>query len=163
MKNLEETRRRFMTHFAGLGLGSTLLPGVLWGQFQQSSSPRVTAEMLKTALEISGIDFPEDDRKAMLQGVNQSLTRYEELHKLHIPNNTSLPLYFTTIVPGMEVSKARLPFRISDPPAVKRPANLEDAAFWPVRQLAELVRTKQVTSIELTQMYLSRLHRINSK
>src|SRR5215831_11895636 len=163
MHNLDETRRRFMGHFAGIGLGSTLLPGVLWGQLQQSDSQRVTAEMLKTSLAVSGIDFGEEDRKAMLQGVNQSLTRYEELHKLHIPNNTSLPLYFTTIVPGMEVNKQKLPFRISDPPSVKRPANLEDAAFWPVRQLAELIRTKQVTSVELTQMYLTRLHRINAK
>jgi Asp-tRNA(Asn)/Glu-tRNA(Gln) amidotransferase A subunit family amidase len=163
MKNLDETRRRFMAHFAGIGLGSTLLPGVLWGQLQQSGSQRVTAEMLKTSLAVSGIDFSEEDRKAMLQGVNQSLTRYEELHKLHIPNNTSLPLYFTTIVPGMEVNKTKQPFRISDPPSVKRPANLEDVAFWPVRSLAELVRTKQVTSVELTEMYLARLHRINSK
>ncbi len=125
MKDIEETRRRFMAHFAGIGLGSTLLPGVLWGQLQQSGSQRVTAEMLKTSLAVSGIDFSEEDRKAMLQGVNQSMTRYEELRKLHIPNNTSLPLYFTTIVPGMEVSRAALPFRISNPPAVKRPANLE--------------------------------------
>ena len=44
---------------------------------------------------------------------------------------------------------------------MKRPANLEDVAFWPVRHLAELVRTKQVTSLELTEMYLARLHRYN--
>ena len=38
---------------------------------------------------------------------------------------------------------------------MKRPANLEDVAFWPVRHLAELVRTRQVTSLELTEMYLA--------
>src|SRR5262249_6586938 len=78
MKKIDETRRRFMAHFAGIGLGSTLLPGVLWGQFQQSGSQRVSAEMLKSALAVSAIDFSEEDRKAMLQGINQSLTRYEE-------------------------------------------------------------------------------------
>jgi hypothetical protein len=46
MKNSPATRRRFMAHFAGLGLGSTLLPGVLWGQVNQSGQGRVTAEML---------------------------------------------------------------------------------------------------------------------
>ncbi len=46
---------------------------------------------------------------------------------------------------------------------MKRPANLEDVAFWPVRHLAELVRTKQVTSLQLTEMYLARLHRYNTK
>ena len=61
----------------------------------------------------------------------------------------------------MTVNKAKQPFRLSAAPAVKRPANLEDAAFWPVRHLAELVRTRQVTSLELTEMYLARLHRYN--
>ena len=40
-----------------------------------------------------------------------------------------------------------------------RPENLEEAAFYPVTQLAELIRTRQVTSLELTEMYLARLKR----
>jgi Asp-tRNA(Asn)/Glu-tRNA(Gln) amidotransferase A subunit family amidase len=52
---------------------------------------------------------------------------------------------------------------LSVAPVVKRPANLEDVAFWPIRNLAELIRTKQVTSLELTEMYLTRLHRYQPK
>jgi Asp-tRNA(Asn)/Glu-tRNA(Gln) amidotransferase A subunit family amidase len=48
-------------------------------------------------------------------------------------------------------------------PSVKRPANLEQVAFWSVTHLAQLIKTKQVTSTELTQMYLSRLHKYNAK
>jgi Asp-tRNA(Asn)/Glu-tRNA(Gln) amidotransferase A subunit family amidase len=44
-----------------------------------------------------------------------------------------------------------------------RPATLEDVAFWPVTELSRLVATKQVTSVELTQMYLARLHRYCSQ
>ena len=52
------------------------------------------------------------------------------------------------------------PIRYSKPPqALKRPANLEDVAFWPVARLASLVERKLVTSTELTQMYLARLKR----
>ena len=50
MKNLDETRRNFLALFAGTSLGATLFPGVLWTQVQQSGAPRVTAEMLKSAL-----------------------------------------------------------------------------------------------------------------
>jgi Asp-tRNA(Asn)/Glu-tRNA(Gln) amidotransferase A subunit family amidase len=49
--------------------------------------------------------------------------------------------------------------RMSKTARVTRPANLEEAAYWPVRQLAELVRTRQVKPSELTEMYLARLHR----
>ena len=82
---------------------------------------------------------------------------------MHIPNDVSPPFHFSAIVPGIEVNRTKLPFRLSAAPAVKRPANLEDAAFWPVRHLAELIRTRQVTSVELTEMYLARLHRYNAK
>jgi Asp-tRNA(Asn)/Glu-tRNA(Gln) amidotransferase A subunit family amidase len=37
------------------------------------------------------------------------------------------------------------------------PDDLEDLAFWSVRDLAELIRTRQVTSAQLTRMYLERL------
>ena len=36
-------------------------------------------------------------------------------------------------------------------------------AFWPVRHLSELLRTKQVSSVDLTKMYLERLHRYNGQ
>src|SRR5437764_12659823 len=39
------------------------------------------------------------------------------------------------------------------------PKNLEDVAFYSVRQLAELVRTKKVSSAALTEMYIARLKR----
>ncbi len=42
------------------------------------------------------------------------------------------------------------------------PKNLEDLAFTSVRQLAELVRTKKVSSLALTQMYLARLKKYDS-
>jgi Asp-tRNA(Asn)/Glu-tRNA(Gln) amidotransferase A subunit family amidase len=163
MLNVDETRRRFIAHFAGLGLGTTLVPGVLWARMQDAGTSAVTLQMVTDALQLSGIELSETDRKAMVDSANQNLTRYQELRKIHIPNDVSPPFHFSAVVPGIDVNKTRLPFRLSAAPAVKRPANLEDVACWPVRHLAELLRTRQVTSSELTEMYLARLHRYNPK
>ena len=38
----DETRRRFLSFFSGVGLGGTLLPGVLWAQLQQDGAQRIT-------------------------------------------------------------------------------------------------------------------------
>jgi Asp-tRNA(Asn)/Glu-tRNA(Gln) amidotransferase A subunit family amidase len=160
---MSNDRRRFLAYFSGIGMGSSLLPGVLWAQMPQDSTPpRVTDEMLKSALAISGLTFSDEDRKAVLQGVNRSLTSFEEVRKLEIPNDVAPPFYFSPIVPGMKVNRTREPLHFSAP-VVKRPANLEDVAFWPIVQLAQLIKTKQVTSLELTQMYLGRLHKYNDK
>jgi Asp-tRNA(Asn)/Glu-tRNA(Gln) amidotransferase A subunit family amidase len=159
---LDETRRRFLSCCSGIGLGGTLLPGVLWGQMQQDGAQQVTPEMLKGALSLSGLSFSEADQRSMLQAVNGGLARYEEIRNLHIPNNAAPPFYFSALTPGMKVNRTREPLRFSTP-VVKRPANLEDAAFWPILQLAQLLKTRQATSTELTRMYLDRLHKHNEK
>src|SRR5689334_2121291 len=163
MASLDETRRRFMTHFAGIGLGSTLVPGIVWARMQDQGTQRVTAAMVKDALAMQGISIPDADVAAMVNGANQSLTRFEEVRKIHIPLDVSPPFHFSALAPGITPNRNREPFKMSTAPSVKRPANLEDVAFWPVRHLAELVRTKQVRSIELTEMYLARLHKYNPK
>ncbi len=81
--------------FLRLGLGGTLLPGVLWAQMQQQArpgaAPRVTQEMLSDALALSGLTFSDEDQRWMLQAVDQNLTRYEELRAVHIPNDVAPP------------------------------------------------------------------------
>ena len=162
-RRLEDTRRRFMTHFAGIGLGATLAPGVLWARMQDQGAQRITLDMVTDALKLAGIEATETERQAMVNGANQSLTRYEAIRQLDIPNDVSPPFHFSAVVPGIDVNTTRKPFRLSAAPTVRRPENLEDVAFWPVRHLAELIRTKKVSSVELTEMYLTRLHRYNAK
>jgi Asp-tRNA(Asn)/Glu-tRNA(Gln) amidotransferase A subunit family amidase len=161
MADLDNTRRRFMAHFASVGLGATLAPGIVWARMQDAGTQTITLAMITEALKLSGIDLTEAERTAMVDAANQNLKRYQELRAIHIPNDVSPPFHFSPLVPGLTVNRKPLPFVLSAAPAVKRPANLEDAAFWPVRHLAELVRTRQVTSLELTEMYLARLHRYN--
>jgi Asp-tRNA(Asn)/Glu-tRNA(Gln) amidotransferase A subunit family amidase len=161
MQDLANTRRRFMTHFAGIGLGTTLAPGIVWARMQDAGAKTITLEMVADAMKLSGLEFTDAELKSMVDAANRNLTSYEEVRAVHIPNDVSPPFHFSPIVPGIDVNKARMPFTLSAPPALRRPAQLEDIAFWPVRHLAELVRTRQVSSGELTEMYLARLHRYN--
>ena len=159
-RSVDDTRRRFIAQFSSLGLGSTLLPGVLWGEMQQTGAQQITADMLANAIAMAGLTFSAEDQKAMLEAVNQNLTRFNELRAIQIPNDVSPPFHFSALVPGMTVNKTKQPFKMSTP-AMKRPANLDEVAFWPVVQLAQLIKSKQVTSTELTKVYLARLHKYN--
>ncbi len=134
------------------------MPGVLWAQLQQGGAQRITQPMLQGALALSGLTVSEEDQRSMLTSANQDLTRYETLRAVHIPNDVAPPFYFSALTPGMKVNRVRQPFAFAAP-VVKRPANLEDVAYWPITQLSQLIATKQVTSVELTTMYLARLHR----
>ncbi len=154
-------RRHFLSYFASTGLASTLLPGVLWAKMQEQGAARVTAAMVKDALAMSGLDFDDAQVEQLVNGANQSLTRYAELHATHIDPNVAPPIYYSPLVPGTTLDRVDRGFRPSAPPPLQRPANLEDVAFWPLAHLAQLVRAKRVTSVELTRMYLGRLKRYN--
>src|SRR5437879_5023092 len=155
------TRRRFIAYFSSVGLTSTLLPGVLWARLQEERAGRITAAMLKDALAIAGLDFTDEERQQILNGVNQNLTRYADLRQIHIDPNIAPPLYYSPIVPGTRLDRVQKPFRMSATPSLRRPANLEDVAFWPLAHLAHLLKTRQVSSVELSRMYLDRLKRYN--
>ena len=164
--DLDATRRRFLGYCSAIGVSGTLLPGVLWARVQDTRDatkpPRVTEAMLKDALAVAGLEFSEEDTAQMVNGVNQALTRYEELRAVHIDPDLQPPLYYSPLVPGTRLDRTPRPFRLGPVPQVRRPARLEDVAFWPLTHLAELVRTRQVTATELTGMYLDRLHRHNA-
>ena len=160
---IENSRRRFMAHFASIGLGATLVPEILWGQVPNQAAPKITLEMAKGALTLTGLSFTDDDATKLVDSTNNTLATLDKLHNAHIPLDVSPPYHFSALVPGVMPNWTQEPFVLSKAPILKKPTNMEDIAFLPLRHLAELVRTKQVSSVELTKMYLERLHRYQPK
>ncbi len=147
-------RRRFMAYFSAAGLGGTLFPGVLWGKAQ---GREVTKEMVKDAEAIADLDLTDEEIEMMLDGLNRNRQAYDAIHAVTLANAVAPAVHFDVRPPGTEVATGPDVVRPAAPGKLRRPANLEEVAFWPVTHLAELVRTKQVTSTELTKMYLGRL------
>jgi len=159
-------RRRFVRICSGLGLTGTLFPGVLWAQAQAQGAAKITKEMIDNAAAIADVPIPEEDREMMLDNLNQRAKGYEAIYALHLPNSIPPCVVFDPIVPGMKWETESRPARLSRPSAMVAPAtpkNLEEVAFASVRELAELVRTRKVSSVALTQMYLERLKRYDPK
>ncbi len=171
--NLTTDRRSFLAYFSSLGLASTLFPGVLWGKLtearlsegdaSEAAAPQLTKDMLRSAAVVAGLEFTSEQWDKMLKGVTENTVKLRELRKIEIDNSVAPPLYFNPVLPGMKIDRTRRPFRASAPPRVQRPPRLEDVAFWPVTSLSELVRSRQATSVELTEMYLARAKRYNPK
>ena len=157
--SLHDQRRRFLAFFAGTGMGATLMPGALWAQAQASQSGTITLDMVKAAEQVIGMTFTDAQREMMLDGLNQNHDRIVSLRRIEVANSVDSCLRFSPVVPGMHFDMTRQPLRLSKAPVVRRPPNLEDVAFWPVTHLAALLRTRQVTSTELTRMYIARLKR----
>jgi Asp-tRNA(Asn)/Glu-tRNA(Gln) amidotransferase A subunit family amidase len=125
-------------------------------QAQQQPAQRVTKETLRAAEQLIGIELTDAQEAMALPGVNRNLASYEALRKIDVPLDTEPAIAFHPAPPGKKFNAAKTKIKASraEPPKFK---SVEELAFSTVTQLAELVRTKQVSPVELTKMYLARL------
>ena len=120
----------------------------------------ITSDMLATAAEVTGLRFTAAERALMGQGVNDTLAHYQKLRQVQLDNSVAPALYFNpqpTAPADSPSSRATIDLSHRPPPPL--PNDLEGLAFYPLADLAELIRTRQVTATALTGMYLDRLKR----
>jgi len=150
-------RRDFMKTCSAMGLGGTLFPGVLRAQAEAQGAKKITKDMIENAAIIADVPIADEYKEMMLDDLNKQAKGYEGIYKLHIPNSAAPALLFDPVLPSTTFETTRKPLRISQAPGIALPDNPDDLAFASVRKLAELMRTKKVSSVVLTQMYLRRL------
>jgi Asp-tRNA(Asn)/Glu-tRNA(Gln) amidotransferase A subunit family amidase len=152
------TRRQFAKLLAGLGIGSAVFQRAL--AIQITGLAIVTPEMIRQAEWVAGMTLKEEDRKALVNATNQSVRSYQALRAVHLPNDVPLALTFhPDCGPVGSKNPERVSCEIASQPAPQRPVNGDGLAFLPVSALAALIRTRQVSSMELTKLYLERLRK----
>ncbi|HEX7019831.1 MAG TPA: amidase, partial [Gemmatimonadaceae bacterium] len=152
-------RRAFMAYFSSIGLGASLLPGVLWAQQVQQGTP-ITKEGVAAAEEIAGLKFTDDEREQIARSLQQTRGTIEQLRQVKLDMSVPPAIIFDPIPPGESLPpKHSAPMVRSRVPVMARPSSLDELAYAPVAQLSEMVRTRKVAPSELTEMYLSRLKR----
>ena len=125
-------------------------------------APRITKEMMHEAEKLMGIELTDAQEAMALGGVNRNLDSYETVRKIDVPLDTEPAIAFHPTRAKKELYGPRTKFRFGK---VELPQHksVEDLAFATVPQLAELIRTRKITSTELTKMYLARLKRYGPK
>ncbi len=150
-------RRTVLKVLAGLGVGSATFQRALAAQ--AATAAGVTAEMIRQAEWVAGLELSEQEREATARAVQGLQQQIESLRQIDVDYDVPPALSFSVAPLDRPRDLARKPAKLAEAAAPRRPASDEALAFLPVTELAPLVRTKQVSSVELTRLYLDRLKR----
>jgi Asp-tRNA(Asn)/Glu-tRNA(Gln) amidotransferase A subunit family amidase len=183
-------RRGFLGACAKAGIASPLFPGVLFtlatqaqetAATDQSKPPVITPEMIDQAGIIAGIGpFSAEQKQMMIDGLVDQNGSIKAIRKLAMPNSVQPAFVFHPLPAEKERFKSTGGVVFGDPdrPLImdcggpgcdypfensKPPKNVESLAFATVGTLGKLLEYRKITSLALTQMYLSRLKRYDSK
>jgi Asp-tRNA(Asn)/Glu-tRNA(Gln) amidotransferase A subunit family amidase len=175
-------RRGFLAACSRAGITSALFPGVLYtlaSQAQespdtdQSKPPKITPDMIDQAAIMAGIGpFTDEQKKMMIDGLVDQNGSFKAIRKLKLPNSVQ-PAYAFHPFPAAGTAMLREFVGDIKPPKgphgwqpdlnAKAPSDINDLAFASVSDLASLLHARKITSLALTQMYLARLKRYDSK
>jgi Asp-tRNA(Asn)/Glu-tRNA(Gln) amidotransferase A subunit family amidase len=183
-------RRGFLSACSRAGITSALMPGILYtlaAQAQEAAQgakpvdlAKITAEMIDQAAELAGVGpFTTEQKKMMLGGLKDQRSSYEAIRALKIANSVP-PAFVFHPLPAINPTSEEVLAKdaceeqkklLSEPIIYSTilssipnlPAHIEDVAFASIGVLGELLENRKITSLELTNMYLNRLKRYDSK
>lgn len=116
----------------------------------------LTGETLKACERLLGVDYTPAEREQMLPTLDDYLDRLRAIRALKQPNDLAPALTFDPRLPG-KIYSAKSD-RVRHPKAkTKFPVREEDIAFASLSELGRWLRKGEISSLELTDLYLKRI------
>ena len=118
----------------------------------------VTQAILNGVAFLSDMAFTDGQRDGMRKRIDASRAKFRSLRNVPVGYDIEPPFAF---LPGpsdalRRQGRRRKPLTLSDGGSLQRPSSSDELASLPVTALAHLIRTRQVSPVELTRLYLDR-------
>ena len=115
---------------------------------------------LPAAERLLGLSFTPAQRRQLARSYESVLKELAGIRALDLPNALSPAARFDPRVPGRTYRMPRAGVRGTPPGAGYLPPTPADIALAPAWKQAAWVRAKAISSLELTRLYLDRIHRL---
>ena len=118
-----------------------------------------TTDTIAEAERLAGVSFTDAEREQMLGEVNGRLAQLEALRAVDKPNTLAPALIFDPRLPGVDYSVSEPEAAASATPTARQPipSGATDIAFATVGELSAWMAAGEITSREITDIYLTRI------
>lgn len=124
--------------------------------------PSITRSVVESAEKLFGLSFTDAKRDTMLADLDEARQAFAEMRAVQLPNEIPPAFQFNPL-PQSERLPANFQSNFqSSFTNVMMPASRDSLAFFSVGQLAALIKSRKITSVELTTLYLERLKKYDS-
>lgn len=120
----------------------------------------ITLQTIAEAEKLAGVTFTRGERKLILQGMAEEVQRLLARRSLDLPNGLAPAPLFDPRLPDMVFDEPQRPLVRSNDVVDTLPQREEDIAFAPVTKLSRWIERRELSSVDLTRLYLERLKRI---
>ena len=123
----------------------------------------INKQTIKEAGKIIGLEFTESEKDSMIDALNEQLGYYKVVREFNLSNSVVPSVIFNPIPTGFLFNEKQAKLKYGDYSKTKKPASLDELVYYSIGQLAHLIKTKKISSVELTKLYLERLKKYSPK
>lgn len=152
-------RRRLLTWLGAAGVGTIVFQKALAAQVEDKG--KITNEMVAQAEWIAGIELSETQRAETAAGLQKLMRELDALRDVDVGYDTWPALSFRVKINAKELPVHELDVTSDPKNELAIPDEEVDLAYMSISQQSRLIRSGQVSSLELTQMYLRRLKKFD--
>ncbi|MEM6316033.1 MAG: amidase [Bacteroidota bacterium] len=129
---------------------------------QSYKHPNFSKKDVKKAQKLTGLEFAKNEIDTMYRYLGRNALGYDSLRNYALDNEVFPALLFDPHPDGFVLQKNQESIAWELPEAVSLPTNREELAFYTISQLAYLLKNRQITSEELTRLYLNRIKKYDN-
>ena len=131
------------------------------GTYQLLAQPQtgngVDTTLITAAASLMDVSFSPAEKDSMKGNLRLRVRTYERMHQRNLDNSQPYPFAFNPAPAGVEVPVKQQAIVWDIPKNVMMPPNKNDLAFYSILQLSSLIKSKKISSVELTDFFINRL------
>jgi Asp-tRNA(Asn)/Glu-tRNA(Gln) amidotransferase A subunit family amidase len=139
-----------------------MITAALVAQCTSVDETAIESRDVESAAGLIDLQLTRAEIDSMLPDLSDQLRSFQSMREVSVGNEVRPALVFDPVPRGRGGSRGGDLLKVSPTSRRELPGDIESLAFWTVRDLAELIRTRQITATELTGIYLERLKRHGS-
>ncbi len=123
----------------------------------QAQTKSDSIRLVQETVKLYDLEFTDAETDSLLGNLRNYYQLYKGMHRSLPSNDLPYPFAFHPAPPEMKVSTKKEKIFWDIPLRTELPANRNELAFYSLPQLAGLILTKKISSVDLTRFFLDRL------
>jgi Asp-tRNA(Asn)/Glu-tRNA(Gln) amidotransferase A subunit family amidase len=116
-----------------------------------------TIKLVQQAVRLYDLEFTDAEADSLIGNLGFYNNLYKGMHKTLPENSIPFPFAFNPVPFGYSKPRTAQTVSLSYRADAQLPKNKNDLAFYSLPELAGLIKTKKISSVELTRFFLARL------
>ena len=137
------------------------IAGVVLSPYLKSEN--INRQTIDEAARLIGLEFSGSEKDTMLADLQERLEKFKGLRAVELDNAVPPAIQFNPLPVGFKAPQKEGAVRFTSFNKVTLPQNRDDLAWYSIGQLAALIRSRQITSEELTRFFIERLKKYDPR